>query len=498
MKICFLLQRQFAHVGHNLAILLKERYGIDEFCGYVYLRSSYDFLKKQEDILYSSLLLDEEIHHQYKQEKLDPAYLQHLEQEYGMPNLWHYIMVDRVVRYNLLVREYPSDTPIYTYEEMLRILQVKAKAIIDFLEKEKPDYIIFSAIGGIGSLLLHEIAKKKGIKILHLMYMCTKNKLLTIDTYKQTEGAKNLFETYKNTELGEQEMQEAWQFLEQFRNNPKTYEAEASTKVITVDRREHFKFLLPQNLIRSAKYFIKVIHESITKKDRHDYTYIPAWNYFKDHIKRKMRNLVGVNDLYDAFAPNVPYAFYPMHLEPEITLLLQAQFCTDQIHVIQQIARSLPVGWLLYVKDHPRMVMYRPRSHYKQLKKIPNVRLINPHYSGFEIIKHSQLVTTITGTAGWEALLMQKPVITFGDVFYNHLSFVKRCDSYEKLPYIVKEQFEDYKYDEKELIRFIAILFKESVDVNLAYLWEKEHDQAKKKIGLEPLAELIAKKINVI
>lgn len=496
MKICFLLQRQFVHIGHNLAILLKEKYGVNEFCGYVYLRSSYDFLKKQENILYSSLLLDEEIHRQYKQEKLDLAYLRRLEQEYGLPNLWHYIMVDRVVRYNLLVREYPSDTPAYTHEEMLRILQVKAKAIINFLEKEKPDYIIFSVIGAIGGLLLHEIAKKKGIKILQLIYMCAKNKLLTINTYKQTEGVKNLCENYNNTEPGEQEMQEAKQFLEHFRKNPSTYEAEAGTRIIAMDRLEHFKFLLPRTFIKSVRYFIKVIYESITKNDGRDYTYISAWNYLKDHIKRKLRNLRGANDLYDAFESNADYAFFPLHLEPETMLLLQAQFCTDQIHVIQQIARSLPVGYLLYVKDHPRMVKYRPRSYYKQLKKIPNVRLINPRYSGFEIIKHSKLVTTITGTAGWEALLMQKPVITFGDVFYNNLSFVKRCDSYEKLPYIVKEQLEDYKYNEKELIRFIAILFTESVNVNLAYLWEREYDQTKKKIGLEPLAELIAKKIN--
>ena len=56
MKICFLLQRRFAYIGHNLAVLLKEKYGITEFCGYVYLRSSYDFLKQQS--FFTNLLPD--------------------------------------------------------------------------------------------------------------------------------------------------------------------------------------------------------------------------------------------------------------------------------------------------------------------------------------------------------------------------------------------------------------------------------------------------------
>ena len=49
MKVCFLLQRRFAYIGHKLAIILKEKYGVEDFCGYVYLRSSFEFLKKQTE-----------------------------------------------------------------------------------------------------------------------------------------------------------------------------------------------------------------------------------------------------------------------------------------------------------------------------------------------------------------------------------------------------------------------------------------------------------------
>ena len=124
MKACLLYQRRFTRVAHEIAKRLRDDYGVTEFCGYVYLHSSYDFLKNQKDISYSSLILDEEIHERYKTEKVDWDYLKKIEQEYGIPNLWPYISVDRTIRYDMPMREYPYDTPKYTHEDMARIFQV--------------------------------------------------------------------------------------------------------------------------------------------------------------------------------------------------------------------------------------------------------------------------------------------------------------------------------------------------------------------------------------
>jgi hypothetical protein len=135
--------------------------------------------------------------------------------------------------------------------------------------------------------------------------------------------------------------------------------------------------------------------------------------------------------------------------------------------------------------------------YYKEIKKIPNVKLINPIITSFEILPYAKLVATITGTAGWEACLFKKPVITFGDVLYNKLSFVKNCRTPEQLPFIAKEQIENFKYDEEELLCLIAALFGESATVPLQYLWEQETEMDKKKLGLEPLAELLANKLSL-
>ena len=66
----------------------------------------------------------------------------------------------------------------------------------------------------------------------------------------------------------------------------------------------------------------------------------------------------------------------------------------------------------------------------------------------------------------------------------------------EELPYIVKEQLENFQFSEEELLCFTAAMLEESASLPFMYLWERESNVNKKKAGLEPLADLLAKKIN--
>lgn len=143
------------------------------------------------------------------------------------------------------------------------------------------------------------------------------------------------------------------------------------------------------------------------------------------------------------------------------------------------------------------MVMYRPRSFYKELKKNPNVKLINPAIKSFDIISRAKLITSITGSCGWEATLLKKPVITFGLAFYNQLSFIKKCRAFEDLPQMVKEQIEHFNYNEPELINYLTKIFETSATVDLTGIWDEVYSTNKQRNSLIPLANLIAKKLNL-
>lgn len=497
MKALFILQRRFAYVGHEIAKFLKEDGVVDEFCGYVQVRSSYRFLKEQKDVLYMGLVLDEDIHKTYKNEKLDMGYLAKLEADIGP--LWRYIEVDRVVRHGQLVREYPYDKSPYTYEEMLQLAQVYAKRIEAFLDEQNPDVLYGFLFASLGALLLHDIARKRGIPILTTIVPSTRDLVTISESYQRLTFTEGRFrDNLKKGAANSEGYAEAKAFLEEFRNKPFVY-----SKVVVSreagNRAGQFAFLSPRKLLWTLyfnlfKIFLDWWRDAET---RTDYTIENPFLHLYDRLKRKVRNLRGLADLYDAFDTSKPYAFYPLQYEPEATLLVLAPEETDQRATIARIARVLPVGMLLYVKEHPGMVAFRPRAYYTQIKKIPNVRLIDPKTSSFELIKHAKLITTISGTPGWEAVLLQKPVITFGTVFYNALSFVERSTAPSELAALVRKQL-SAKQDDTELLAFLAALFADSTSLDLMYLWELEEDQEKRRAGFKKFAALLGKKIRLL
>ena len=490
MKACMILQRRFAYVGNEIASLLKER-GVSEFCGFVSTRESYNFLRNQKEIIYTSLLLDEDGHEAYHTEELDLEFLKEFEEEYGIPNLWPYIENDRVVRYGQLLREYPYNTPPYTHEEMLRMLQAAAKKVIAFLEIEKPDCIIYTVVGGITGMLLYTIAKKKGIQTLVIHPARIGIKQVVSEDYSMFPPTKvNAEEKYR---------EEALEFLRVFRSNPTSFSILETLEVKSPNRIRNFRFLAPRSILPSLQWQWRLWVNYFFRENKTDYSTIAPWNLLRDKVMRKMRILIGYDDLYSPIVPGEPYAFFPLQLEPEITTTLYSPIYNDYLWVAKQIAKSLPVGHKLYVKEHLAMFGFRTRAFYKELKKIPNVKLINPNVKSFPITLGAKLVAVVTSTVGWEAIALKKPVITFGDVFYNALPFVKKCDSIKDLPSLIKEQLDEFEHDENALVDFIASINKESVEVDLADIWEKEHSARahERRAELAPLADLIVSKVQL-
>jgi hypothetical protein len=424
--------------------------------------------------------------------------LENLEKEYGIPNLWPYITLDRVLMFGMLKREYPYNTPPYSHEEMMRILQVTAKAIINFLDKEKPDFIFITVINTVSAILLYQIAKKKNIQVFFGAETRINDGLVLSNNYKNFSWVEEKFDDLIKNKKDSLKIEEAREYIKKFREKPSTYFFVNSDSTKTNSLKELRWFLSTKGLLQSLAWFFKSTYRFLTKKKWLDYAEENPITFIIDRTKRKIRTLIGYKRFYDPVNFNEDFAFFPLHYEPEMSTLLYAPFWTDQINLIRQIAKSLPIHFKLYVKEHPEMARYRAFSYYKELKKIPNVKLVCPDQSSFELIKNSKLITIITGTAGWESIILKKPVITFGDIFYNKLSMVKRSRDIEQLPYLIKEQLENFKYDEKELENFIGSIIEESASVGLPEIWWAGGGNPKEeKYRIELLASLLADKLNL-
>ena len=108
------------------------------------------------------------------------------------------------------------------------------------------------------------------------------------------------------------------------------------------------------------------------------------------------------------------FVFFPLHLEPETALqqLSPEYFC--QLAAIASIARDLPVGMALAVKEHFAGVGRRPVSFYDQIREFKNVVLLDTLEQGFDIAQQATATITICGSAGMEAAILGKPVVAFG------------------------------------------------------------------------------------
>lgn len=138
---------------------------------------------------------------------------------------------------------------------------------------------------------------------------------------------------------------------------------------------------------------------------------------------------------------NQPFIYFPLGVDMERNLLIQAPFFTNQIELIRNIAKSTPVGYKIFVKENPAQVSreWRSISEYREIMKIPNVELFHPGVKNEELLKNCELVTTIAGTSGFEAAIYGKPSVVFSNIYYSILPSVSKVKNLSELPKKIRD-----------------------------------------------------------
>jgi len=108
------------------------------------------------------------------------------------------------------------------------------------------------------------------------------------------------------------------------------------------------------------------------------------------------------------------FVFFPLHTEPETALQGMSPEFLFQLEAITAIARDLPADVKLVVKEAYHALGRRPRDFHRQIMAFKNVVMLETMELGLDVVKEAAVTLTITGTAGYEAAVLGKPVISFG------------------------------------------------------------------------------------
>ena len=128
------------------------------------------------------------------------------------------------------------------------------------------------------------------------------------------------------------------------------------------------------------------------------------------------------------------YIMFPLHVEPESSVGIMSPEMNEQLACIEFLAKNLPAGIQLVIKEHLAAVGRRPKEFYSTILDIPNVIMLSPYAYALDAARGAKAVAVITSTLGMEAAVLGVPVISFGrHNNYNFLPHVHVVDSWMDL-----------------------------------------------------------------
>ena len=384
-------------------------------------------------------------------DSIDIEFLKSFEKKYDI-NLWKLAINERV-----FYRFY--DFHKFSTNEILSIEEKTCKLFERILDEIKPDSFLTSNPNLHHQELFYELCVARGVKTLILS-----NPILGYKTrISESKEITNSFKRYNETKGMDRNFKTMREYLHSF---------DISKQLKTsFDRNSNSK------LFKAA---IEFLFHSNNEHEKTHYTYfgrtkIRVLKYMikLSRDKRRRETFLATRFLQDVDL-ETPFVYFPLGVDPEANILITSPFYTNQIEIARSLAKSLPIGCQLYIKENPSQVSreWRDISEYEEMLSIPNVKLLHPSFSNKKLLEKSAIVVTVAGTSGFEAAFYEKPSIVFGDTIYTILPSVHRVREIENLPDIIRKCLsEQIKAD--DLDRFLVLLEEETFDFDLRGFYSK-------------------------
>lgn len=509
MNVFFFLGHTFFEETLAIAQEIKSCQPDSQFSGIVAARSDLiEDIKTQTAVRFASYDWLSGLERQWLDTPLDHQKLKKFEDKLGTDVMRRIIISDRelgvglvsggtVERTELIKRTQYDDDARWSY----------VVGLLDYLftafEKQKIDATFVYCTAGAVAFAIAEVSKYMGIAFTQPTFSRIES-YQAIDecTYTTLNTIKPVFAlAMKDPSLVQEQLPIAEKYIQQFRNNPGTpKDTETWTNIIMQNNTA--TGLIKTICIDLARWGAITLGLKGTKgvlRQRSGYDILrnnlKIFQNIRKIVKGKDKNFISS---YDSTAP---YAYFPLHVDPEASTMVSAPYHTDQIAVIEMLAKSLPAGMRLIVKEHKPMVGRRPKGYYKRINTIPDVHLASPFMDNFTLLKNAALACTITGTVGLESIILGKPLLVIGNAHYTNIGegFV-HCPEYTRFTTAIREALKTKPASDKAISTYIACIIKEGFSFSVSDMWfnlkaeETERNEATTKIAHNIIARVNAQR----
>ncbi len=379
---------------------------------------------------------------------------EYINSKYSSLNLWNIILADRRLMYGPQSKYRQKYTSRYSFDELTNIIYRSLYTLDKYILENEIDVIVTFVPSCFGTYILNIIAENNNIKLRQLRATKIEDLVIFSDTLSATPNY--IKSKYKENLNNFPQIK----FIEESKNyilNILKYNA----KYTGSERLIENSYLALIRLIKKANQVFKYLKDS----DRHNKIslidlYINKF-FISKYKKFRISKIYSQRLFNQNISSKYKVLFYPLNSEPEIAISIHSRNHQNQIETIRRISQSIPLDWILVVKEHPRSVGIRSLKYYKKILEIPNVYFFKNTESIRHCIDKSDAVCTLTGFIGFEALVQKKPVILLGDSFYSslHGKMIKKIDDMNEFYSKFQELLLNYEYSEKHLISLISAHF---------------------------------------
>lgn len=459
---------------YEFANELKARYPNLEFTGLAARRNTVcRKIDKMTDLPIKNYDWIGDLEREWLAKPLDQEKLQKYEKLIGTRNMRHLITCDRELGWGFM------SGGIYARTKLRKLTnnndEVRWRYVINMLDyyytkfsNKNLDFVFFNEFTMTYELGAYFIAHALGIPCFCISFSRFGNVFIIDDNpYNIFTSVAKLFEASKTDKniLQKKHIEKATRYLEEFLKSPDipSYSKFFKKKAKTQSSWTNLFKTLSMDLARWVAISFGLYGTRGFLRQRNGLDILrTSLSVFIG--TRKLLLGIGFEDYNIYLGDN--YIYYPLHVEPESSTMVQADKLTNQLTVIEQIAKSMPAGYKLLVKEHVPMLGMRPKGFYDKIRNMPDVHLITPFADNFALIKNSKLTVVITGTAGWEAILLSKPALVMGHTQYNALNegFIRTTDL-ASLEEIIYKSINLKPAKKESLIAFIAATLQEGINI---------------------------------